>query len=149
MLLACALYAWQVAVTWAGQNRVDPSEAGTRILDPAHPDQSIITVNLLGEGIAEGATGRLTFDDRGARGTLEMANMPVLPSGQVYQMWCVDEVGRADVPIIFRVAAGDREDSSIKLSTPRMLYGYVRFYITVEPAGGSSTPSGPVVMENG
>ena len=138
LVLASALYVWQVTLLWATQSGT-PYPSITR---------STIAVKMRGIGLAAGATGTLSFDNRGARGTLQLWDMPVLPEGQVYQVWCTDSLGNVDSPIIFRVAASDQGESNMKLSTDRMLYAYSHFTITIEPDGGSSEPSSRVVMRN-
>ncbi len=137
-LVAAGLYLWQVGSIWAEQSRVVRYEA-------SHNSDS---AQLNGRGIAAGAVATLSFDLRGVRAVMQVQDLPALPASQVYQMWFVDDRGTAAPSSIFRVPADRQTAMTVVLSSPRMLSSYRYFRVTIEPAGGSMIPSGPVVMEN-
>ena len=147
LLLACALYVWQVAVSWVNQAGVTLPWVKAKTPRPISAT-SYRTVQLRGTGIAAGATGALAFDSRGASGTLQAWDLPVLPPGQIYQVWCADTLGNVDSPGYFGAFADIGEPNTVIVATDRMISVYARFFITIEPAGGSVLPAGQVVMQN-
>jgi hypothetical protein len=147
LLLAILLYIWQVVAAWTAPDDVTLRWFGAGIVAPL-PAYTSRAVNFRGMGIAAGATGTLAFDPGGGRGSLQVRDMPVLPAGQVYQLWCVDRWGAVDSPVYFRVFIGDGDVSAVAVNPDRMLDSYIRFYITIEPDGGSTAPTGEVVMRN-
>jgi anti-sigma-K factor RskA len=69
-------------------------------------------------------------------------NLPPLPAGRQYQVWAV--TGQASAPAgVFDVDAIGHAALVIEIG----LDSPERFTITLEPAGGQRTPSGPVVMQ--
>ncbi|MGI8565700.1 MAG: anti-sigma factor domain-containing protein [Pyrinomonadaceae bacterium] len=101
------------------------------------PDSRVIA--LTGTGVAPGARGRLVYDRRGGNVIFNAYDLPPAPPGKAYQLWLIadgkpqsagvfttDEAGRA--VLRGQVPAGGRRASA--------------FAVTLEPAGGSSAPTG-------
>lgn len=139
VLLASALYVWQVASLWTEQSNNTAQYDAIR-----GPD----TARLYGRGIAAGAIGMLSFDLRGLRAVMQLQDMPALPPNLVYQMWFVVDDGTIVQSSVFRITVDSQDFATVNLSSPRLLGNYRQYRVTIEPAGGSLFPTGPVVMEN-
>jgi hypothetical protein len=144
-LVACIIYAWQVETVWTTQDLAgeDDARIGLQGLLAGHNPDSM---DLSGTGVAKGASGTLYFYNRGVIGVLQLHDMPLIPTTQVFQMWCVDATGNVDASSVFRVPFDGQEFTIVDVSTPHILGQYTGFLITIEPAGGSATPSSQVVM---
>jgi hypothetical protein len=81
---------------------------------------------------------------------LSMVDVPAPPGGQAYQGWLVGDDGAlTDVGVL-----NLNPDGSVNLAwnspnSENLLSRYARFQVTLEPAGGSASPSGPVVLAGG
>jgi anti-sigma-K factor RskA len=102
----------------------------------------LITVDLKGQERAAGATGRALWSrSRGLVFTAE--GLPALPRDRVYQLWTISGSTPTSAGLLapdatghvtFTVAGGagaTRPDA---------------FGVTIEPAGGSATPTLPIVL---
>ncbi len=106
--------------------------------------------------LAYPTTRTLTFNENGVSGSLLVDkarnlvavfawNLSVAPAGKTYQMWLVSPQGdrtsggflspEADYPFVIAV-----------VHSPQPLSNFTGFGITVEPAGGSPSPTGPRVL---
>ncbi|WP_445153871.1 anti-sigma factor [Arthrobacter sp. Hor0625] len=93
------------------------------------------TVEVVG-----GGTASLTLSSSKDAAVVEMNGVPAPPAGKVYQMWLIPKDGSAPVSKGLMDAAA--------LSKPAMVTGIgsaAALGITVEPAGGSTTPTMPTV----
>lgn len=112
----------------------------TRAMDVIKaPD--VMRVDLKGQGSASEATARAYWSTRGM--ILTAGRLPVLPPGRVYQLWTI--VGSTPSPSsTFTPDASGA--ASVTIAT---VDGAVRpdaFGVTIEPAGGSTTPTLPIVL---
>jgi len=98
-------------------------------------------VSLAPSDVAPDAGGELRFGGNGA--TLEVVGLPVLPPEQQYQLWAVRAEQRAS-GAIFSVNENGWAEVAVALEHPAAEYD--RFGITIEPAGGSSGPTGERVL---
>jgi len=105
----------------------------------------MLKVDLKGQATLPSGTGR-AFWSRSAGLMFTAEGLPALPQGKVYQLWTIrgsvatgagtfvpDAAGAASVTAI--VAAGAEVPDA--------------FGVTIEPAGGSATPTMPIVMVGG
>ncbi len=146
LLAVSALYTWQVAAAWGARGAdAQPRWFGAGLVGQV-PAGYTQTIDLRGTGVAAAAGGALSVDSTGARGVLQVWDLPELPDGKTYQLWCVDAAGGVSSPALFNPSADDGGLVTITVGTDRMIYDYTRFFITVEPDGGSTVPAGPVVM---
>lgn len=98
-------------------------------------------VPLAGTESAPEARG--TFYQKGDEGILVMAGLAALPDDQTYQLWLIPGDG-APVPSGFlAVAEGVRARQTITIPGDALAYAAVG--ISIEPAGGSPAPTGPIV----
>jgi len=152
--VACMLYIWQVVSAWADVLDVGQYEAA----------DGLTSTRLNSTSMPDSATAILFFDRNREKAVMQLMNLPTLPATQVYQMWCIADTGEADRSSIFRISI-DGQDSrtvivftecqhiqlvsqAVVTSVPHMVGAYHRFRVTIEPIGGSKTPSGPVVLAN-
>ncbi|MCA9912744.1 MAG: anti-sigma factor [Anaerolineae bacterium] len=92
----------------------------------------------------EGVSGELLVSADGADAVLRVANFPEIAEDQIFQFWLntEDEVhsGGLWLPKV------DRSEFFIVLDLERPLQELVRIGCSVEPAGGSESPTGPRVF---
>jgi anti-sigma-K factor RskA len=72
-------------------------------------------------------------------GVVSMQNLPTPPAGRDYQLWVLDP--EAEAPVSAGLITGSRAFATGKVSTPNP-----GFAISLEPSGGSATPSGPILF---
>jgi hypothetical protein len=107
----------------------------------AAPD--LIRFNLVGGETAQGLTAQVLFSR--TRGTvLSGSQLPLLPSGSIYQMWLI-------TPLEMLSAGTFEPDSSGRAtfaagSLPYTSRPIVSARVTLEPAPGREVPSGPVIL---
>jgi len=86
-------------------------------------------------------SGSLLIDPDLSTATLIAWNLPVLPEDQTYQIWLIDEQDQR-VSAGFIIAKGSTSYSVATITAPKDLSNYRGIGVTIEPAGGSSKPSG-------
>lgn len=86
--------------------------------------------------------GRATLEVEDGHGRLVASDLPAPPSGRVYQVW-LDKGGKAPEPT--NALFSTRRDGSASVDVPS-LDGVKRVMVTDEPAGGSDTPSGKLLL---
>jgi anti-sigma-K factor RskA len=91
---------------------------------------------------APGATGILIISADGEYGSLVVQGLPDLDPEHQYQLWLIDN-GERTSGGVFSVEHGY---AAIEVHAPRFLSSYQSFGITIEPAGGSSGPTGAKVL---
>ena len=153
-VLACIFYMWLVGNTWEDEIRASRDSSG----------QGAIFMTLTARGMATGAEATLSSDGSTEGAMLQLFDMPELPAGQTYQVWCVADSGEVDASSTFhaffdgqgsptQVAVNECQriqltDQAVLVRVPHPVAEYHRFRVTIEPDGGSKTPSGPVVLAN-
>jgi hypothetical protein len=101
------------------------------------PDQHVIAMS--GTSVAPGARAQLIFNSRTGRTTLLVDHLPLLPVGKTYQLWFIVD-GR---PVSGGIFNADRTGSgSIRARMPLTALKASTFAVTLEPAGGTSAPTG-------
>jgi len=99
-------------------------------------------VRLRGERSAPDASASLLWNDRSG-GHLLVASLTPLPSDKTYELWTISG-GTARPAGLFTVDTSGRGGhfvDPVPGSRPEV------FAVTIEPAGGTSTPTGPVVLK--
>lgn len=112
---------------------------GRSLLHPPRVD----SMNLIGDKAAPSARGQLTW--RGRSVEVTVSGLPPLPAGKVYQLW---HLGPAPRPV---PAATFTLDASGELhGWDTMKHAIARshaFAITLEPSGGSLSPTLPLYVK--
>ena len=98
---------------------------------------------LQGNGPGSGATAQLVHDRRG-RAMLLANGLPPTPAGKEYQLWFI--VGK-NPPIPGRTfATDDRGRGALTDDVPEQAMGSAVFAVTLEPLGGSLSPTSPIYL---
>jgi anti-sigma-K factor RskA len=106
--------------------------------------RDVQVVALAGRPAAQDASGDLRFVPDGTVGVLQARDLPPLPASQAYQLWLIYPDGTRDSGAVFSVPANGR--ATVVVVAPRPFSAYVRFGISIEPAGGSPAPTGPAAL---
>jgi anti-sigma-K factor RskA len=102
-----------------------------------------ITIVMTGTEIAPLASGIVIINPSGQHGTLVVDGLPILESTYQYQLWLIRN-GLRDSGGIFSV--NEQGYASIQIYAHEPLVSYPGFGITIEPTGGSETPTGDKVL---
>jgi anti-sigma-K factor RskA len=81
----------------------------------------------------------IAWDPYRHEGVVAMKNMPATPTGHDYQLWVLDP--GAEAPISSGLLTGSRPFTVPPVSTPKP-----GFAVSLEPAGGSPEPTGPILF---
>jgi len=96
----------------------------------------------------DGFSGHLLLDREKNLAYLLTWNLPPPPQGQIYQIWLIDPNGDETAAALFRPEF-DRPFTSAALVTSRTFVEFVGVEVTIEPSGGSDTPtSEPILSVN-
>ena len=106
----------------------------------AYPETRTLPVN--GQNVA----GTLLLDQDRNVAVLITWNMPALQPGQTFQVWLIDPQGKRTSGGIFTPQPG-QPFNSVSVVSPGSLLGFSGLGVTVEPAGGSSQPSGQRILK--
>ena len=102
----------------------------------------MLKVDLKGQASAPGSTGR-AFWSRTAGLTFTADGLPALPEGRVYQLWTITGAVATGAGLFTPDARGAASvTTAIAADAPRP----DAFGVTIEPAGGSTTPTMPIVL---
>jgi hypothetical protein len=104
------------------------------------------SATLAGTKVAERARARLTFDAQTGRAMLTAADLPPAPPGKAYQLWFI-AAGRPPMPgSVFQPDA--RGHAEMRETIPPEGRTAAVFAITLEPAGGTSAPTGEIYLKS-
>ena len=103
----------------------------------------IRVVAMLPSDAAPQATGKLLISMDGEYGTLVVDGLPPLDASSQYQLWLVRDGQRTSGGVLAVNAHGY---GVLEISAPEPLAHYRSFGVTVEPAGGSTEPTGEKVL---
>jgi anti-sigma-K factor RskA len=117
------------ALFWQQANRPDPN--------------SWRRIRLTGSEVAPEATGIIYISTDGRNGTLIVDRLPQLGSERQYQLWLIEDGERTSGAIFSIDNEGYR---GIQIESAEPLQNYSAFGITIEPAGGSTGPTGERVL---
>jgi hypothetical protein len=99
--------------------------------------------NLTGTAEQPAASGRVFLDRRTGRAILFVFDLPVLPADAVYELWAIRD-GRPQGVATFAPRATGVE--RVELRNPEVLEGADALAVTIEPAPGTSAPTGRMVL---
>lgn len=99
-------------------------------------------VPLPGTEAAPAAAGRIYSD--GQAGLLVLQGLAALSDDQIYQLWLIPADG-APVPSGL-IAVAERGTTLYDLSLPGVVSDFAAVGLSIEPAGGSPAPTGPIVL---
>ena len=128
LLIIIALAAGNI-IQWQQANAPDPD--------------SWRRVRLDGTEFAPEATGIIYISADGRNGTIIVDQLPQLSPERQYQLWLIKD-GQRTSGAVFSV--DDSGYRGLQIESPLPLQDYGAFGITIEPAGGSPSPSGDRVL---
>jgi anti-sigma-K factor RskA len=109
----------------------------------AQVPQGVETVALLGTADAHDAYGTVVLDVDQNRGVLAVRGLPCLDAGHQYQLWLIHD-GRRTSAGVFSVDA--KGYAALMVDVPVEFASFQSMGVSVEPAGGSATPTGSRIM---
>jgi anti-sigma-K factor RskA len=101
------------------------------------------TILLAGTETAPQATGLIVISADGEHGTLVVDSLAVLGQDQQYQLWLIQDGERTNGGVF---SVNPEGYGSLWVESPQPLSSYSAFGITIEPAGGSTGPTGDKVL---
>jgi anti-sigma-K factor RskA len=105
------------------------------------------TATLAGTKTAERARARLTFDAHTGRAMFMAADLPPAPAGKAYQLWFI-AAGKPPMPgSVFRPDASGHAEM-YETIPPEGRSTAAIFAVTLEPAGGTSAPTGEMYLKS-
>jgi anti-sigma-K factor RskA len=141
-IAACVMYSLGVA---ARSQAVESELAIQRSLAAFLSSPETATIVLAGTEEAPKARLRLAYDRASGRAMLFGYDLPLPPPGRAYQLWYI----AAGVPLAGRVFAPDVSGrGSWDEDVPAEGREASVFAVTLEPAGGVATPSGPMILKS-
>ncbi len=105
--------------------------------------QTFHLITLNASDPTSNATALLVISDAGKYGTLVTDNMKVLDTQQQYQLWLVKD-GKRTSGGVFSV--NSEGYGWLKVESQDSLLDFQSFGVTIEPKGGSTTPTGSKVL---
>ena len=105
---------------------------------------SMSVLALAGTAAAPQAHGVLIMSADGKYGTLVVDELPPLDADHQYQLWLIDGDGRRTSGGVFDVGAHGY--AALEIWSKDALSSFPAFGVTVEPTGGSPSPTGEKVL---
>ena len=106
---------------------------------------SAVKVSLTVPRLQASPSARATYDQGTGTLLLQAGNMAPLPSDRVYELWLIPANGKSPIPAgTFRPDA--KGNANLLIAKIQDAVSAKAFGITVEHAGGSSTPTLPILL---
>jgi len=112
-------------------------------LEKMAPGPEMHIVALVGTEAAPDAHGIVVISGDGEYGSLIVEKLPPLSPEKQYQLWLIQNGQRTSGGVFSVTPEGY---GVMEISSPRPLFEYSAFGITIEPAGGSPGPTGAKVL---
>ncbi len=106
-------------------------------------DAEARAVHLEGQKTTPKAWATLRYRSDSTVGLMNVGDLPAQPQ-KSYQLWLVDAQGKRDSGAVFMTQVNGK--ASYVVIAPRQFDSYVRFGVSIEPAGGSPGPTGPAAL---
>jgi hypothetical protein len=130
--------------------------AGTLITKRYEPRHTVYTsvINLLrdpatrdlplyGTGPTPKAAGRFLWNESG-EGHIFVTNLPAAPEGKMYAVWTIAQ--RSAPRYVGTIQTDRTGQGGLHINTPRTDQPVETFAVTLEPAGTTTAPTGPMVL---
>ncbi|OGO13298.1 MAG: hypothetical protein A2Y93_10570 [Chloroflexi bacterium RBG_13_68_17] len=140
LLLNTALV-WQVSRLQAQQRRLAAQQETDRtaLALVSYPGTQVVL--LQGEGVG----GTVLYEPEGSIAVLHVWGLTQVAGGQVYQAWLIDAGGDRQSAGTFSPAEG-LPFTSVVLHSPAAIGTFTGLGVTLEPEGGSPSPTGPRIL---
>lgn len=120
------------------------SRGQTAIAMLAYPNTHSLAIQADVQDLA----GSLLVDEDIKTAVLFLWNLPELPESQTYQVWLIDADGNRASGGLF-TAEDARGYTTAIIKAPAPIGSFAGIGVTVEPVGGSESPTGPRVLSVG
>ena len=112
----------------------------TQLLDILS-DTDAHSISLGGQDVAPKARAKMQFNPTHNTAVLSLNDLPAITPEQIYQLWFFDDAGKPLPSITFDAAA-----KNVLVNADSQFGAFKNFAITIEPAGGSVAPRGPLAL---
>jgi anti-sigma-K factor RskA len=102
------------------------------------------TVSLAAQKGYEKVTAVAFYDPQKTNALLVANGLPTLPPGKAYELWFLKGQGNPDPAGTF--SADPSGNATHAASSTQTMAAYSGFAVSEEPASGSSTPTGPIIV---
>lgn len=108
-----------------------------------------VAVLLMGESHSPRGRGKIFWNPEKNAGLFFAFDLPLPQEGKVYQLWAIQKgISQKGVSVDAGVFSFSMETGSFKIKPiPNSAEAVLFFTVTVEPAGGSSQPTGDVLLK--
>jgi anti-sigma-K factor RskA len=131
-----------LVVLWRQNNAIRSELTKSKEFVELVTSPGAIVTELKATDVGGGATAKIAYDQSG-RAMLLASKLPKIPQGKAYQLWFL--VGDKAMP--GKTFAPDSNGHGVlKDQVPSQAIYLSSFAITVEPAGGSTTPTSPIYL---
>ncbi len=110
---------------------------------PQTPTSAAMTISLKGTKVQPQAQGQLIADPKSESAVLVITGLGQLEAGKTYQVWLIDASGPKSAGLLTVNANGQ---GVIIVTSGSEIGSFKSLGISVEPAGGSSKPTGDIVV---
>jgi anti-sigma-K factor RskA len=100
-------------------------------------------LSLTSTEVVPGASGFIIISADGRNGALVLDRLPQLDPAQQYQLWLVRDGQRTSGAVLSVDQSGY---GGTRVVAPEPLFSYSSAEVTIEPAGGSPTPTGDPIL---
>lgn len=125
--------------TQVAQQQQQMAEQQQMLAILADPGAHAISLNP--QQVAPNAQAKLQFNPDGQIAVLSLNGLPELQASQQYQLWLFDSSGTPLPSTTFDATA-----KNVVINAEAKFGGYVNFAVSVEPKGGSQSPTGPIAL---
>jgi len=107
------------------------------------PRDNVVTVSLKGTEAQPNAEGQLIADPKDQSAVLVITGLPPLEPGRTYQVWLID----GGVPVSAGLLTVDENGQGVfVVDSDKAIGSFKALGISIEPEGGSSEPTGEIVV---
>jgi anti-sigma factor RsiW len=105
-----------------------------------------VMVHMDGTPMASNASAVMRYMPQDTMAVVQTHALPPLGAEKAYQLWFIDSAGNHDSGAVFTVPSGSEGSMTLVIVAPRPLKDYVGCGVSIEPSGGSKTPTGPAAL---
>jgi anti-sigma-K factor RskA len=110
---------------------------------PQTPVSTVVTISLKGTDARPQAQGQLIADPKSEAAVMVIAGLGPLEAGKTYQVWLIDAGGPKSAGLLTVDVNGQ---GVLIVTSDSEIGSFQSLGISVEPAGGSSQPTGDIVV---
>ena len=119
------------------------SESLKQIIENLPQENPVITVSLKGTEVQPQAQGQLIANPDSQSAVLAVAGLSQLEPGKTYQVWLIDGGGPVSAGLL---TVDEKGQGVLVVTSPDEIGSFQSLGISVEPEGGSTQPTGEIVV---